>query len=297
MSMEPWESVLENVYFAEALQGVADNAIQEFTAERLQFYYIANPNLAAPAFDALQEAQSLLASHPRASLVIAATAMELAIKVVLLRPIVSGLVHIEELAGFITELVTKQTGMERIQDLLTAILAQFGGVDLKSFARQGSTKALWKEMQDVQTVRNVTIHRGDPVSVADANLAIAVAATLLNELFPQVLSRLDLHLHEPGIVCGKTHGTTVPVYFSILGNAPSFSGDVVLDIERLDLDAMPETISGKLGKRFSNEDAIAIRAASPGLPMWITSTPIQYTVTFAPDTTTFTGTRVAALQK
>lgn len=272
-------------------------AIKEFTAERLKSYYVANPNLAAPALDTLVEAQSLLSSHPRASLVIATTAMELAVKTVLLKPIVFGLVHIGGLAGFITELATKHTGMERFQNLLTAILAQFGGVDLKTFTRSGSVKTLWKEMEDVQTIRNGAIHRGDTVSIANANLAVAVASTLLKELFPQVLSRLDLHLHEPGRVCGKQHGASFAVYFPVPGYTPSMSATVELALEDADLDNMPEIVTGRIIAGASQDDIAALRAASPGIPMWITSTLVQYSIDLAPETTTFTGTRVAARQE
>jgi hypothetical protein len=267
-------------------------AIKGFTAERLQSYYVGNPNLATPALEALLEAQSLLSSHPRASLVMAATAMELAVKVVLLKPIVFGLVHIEGLAGFITELATKHTGMERFRHLLTAILAQFGGVDLKTLTRPGSTKTLWKEMEDVQTVRNGAIHRGEAVSGANASLAVALASTLLKELFPQVLSRLDLHLHDPGLVCGKLHGVSFAVYFPVPGYAPSMSATVELAVEDADLDNMPEIVTGRIIAGASQEDIAALRLASPGVPMWITSTLVQYSVNLASSSTTFTGVRV-----
>src|SRR5437016_3112091 len=123
-SMEPWDAQLDDSYFAEALQGAASEAVREFTAERLKSYYISHPDLAQLANDSLQYGQSLVVSHPRAALLFAVTAIELAIKVVLLKPIVFGLVHMEGLAGYITELTTQHTGMERFQTLLTEILAQ-----------------------------------------------------------------------------------------------------------------------------------------------------------------------------
>jgi hypothetical protein len=267
-------------------------AIKEFTAERLQSYYVANPNLAAPALDALLEAQSLVSSHPRAGLVFAATAMELAIKVVLLKPIVFGLVHIEGLAGFITELATKHTGMERFQNLLTAILAEFGGVDLRTFTRPNSLKTLWKEMDDVQNARNAVIHRGETGPSASADLAVAVATTLLKDVFPQILAKLDLHLHEPGVVCGKPHGVTVSVHFPISVDVPSLYGPVILDIDSLDFDKMPTIISGKLGGKFPSEAATTLRSIESSVRMWITNTLVQYEVRFAPYSVSFTGTKI-----
>lgn len=178
-----------------------EEAIKEFTAERLQSYYVAHPQLAWPARDSLLYAQSLMPSYPRAALVFAATASELAVKTVFLKPIVFGLVHTEGLASFITDLTTQHTGMERFQTLLAEILTKFGGVDLKTYQRPGSGTSLWQEMVEIQKVRNTVVHRGEATADSNAELAIAVAKTLLNDIFPQVLAKLELHLHEPMTVC------------------------------------------------------------------------------------------------
>jgi len=178
-----------------------EEAIKEFTAERLQSYYVAHPQLAWPARESLLYAESLMPAYPKAALVFAATASELAVKTVLLKPIVFGLVHTEGLASFITDLSTQHTGMERFQTLLAEILTKFGGVDLKTYQRPGSGTSLWQEMVEIQKARNAVVHRGEATADSNAELAIAVAKTLLNQIFPQVLAKLELHLHEPMTVC------------------------------------------------------------------------------------------------
>jgi hypothetical protein len=95
-----------------------EEAVKEFTAERLQSYYIAHPTLAEPARSILCDAQTLVPINTRAALVFAVAAIELAIKTVLLKPVVFGLVHAEGLARFITDLALQQTGMGRFEDLL-----------------------------------------------------------------------------------------------------------------------------------------------------------------------------------
>jgi hypothetical protein len=186
-------------------QQISDDAVRQFTGERLQSYYLANPKLGEPALDALSYAQTLLPKHPLAALVFATTAMELAIKVVLIRPIVSGLVLTEGLAEFITDLTTQHTGMDRFQDLLTEILARFGGVDLKTYTRPNSKRTLWQEIAEVQKARNGVIHRGEKVKGSMGHLAVAVGATLLRKIFPIILGNLKLHLHAPITVCAAEH--------------------------------------------------------------------------------------------
>jgi hypothetical protein len=143
-------------------------------------------------------------SFPQAALVFAVTAAELVWKKVLLEPIVFGLVHTEGLATFVTELTTKHTGMDRFKKLLTAILAEFGGVDLMAYKRSDSSKTLWQEICEIQKARNDLVHEGK--SAPDApDLALSVADTLMNVIFPRVTTKLGLHLHEKMTVCGIFH--------------------------------------------------------------------------------------------
>ena len=267
----------------------SEEAIREFTAERLKSYYIAHPSLATPALDALRYAGSLLAPHPKAALVFAVTANELAVKSVLLKPIVFGLVHIEGLAGFITDLSTQHTGMERFQTLLTEILARFGGVDLKTYRRGNSATTLWKEMDEAQRFRNALIHRNEAVPDSAAGLAFSVASTLLQQIFPLVLAKLDLHLHDPGVVCGKRHSVGLVVYFRIFGSAPTIHATVEVAAETMDLENPPERIKGYLVAGYSDDDLASLQSAG-SVEMWITSTLHQYAVCFTPTSREFSGT-------
>ena len=178
-----------------------EEAVKEFTSDRLKSYYVNHPDLAEPAHRSLTYAQSLMPAHSEAALVFATTAVELAIKVVLLKPIVFGLVHTEGFATFITELTTQHTGMERFQALLAEILSQFGGVDLKTLNRANSAKTVWQEIGEIQTARNKVIHRGEAVDDATAILAVSLASVLLHDVFPRVLQKLELPFHEPKILC------------------------------------------------------------------------------------------------
>jgi len=139
------------------------------------------------------------------ALIFAVTATELTVKNVLLKPIISGLVHNEALASFIADLTTQHAGMDRFHKLLAEILAQYGGFQLRTFKRAGSAKTLWEEIGEVQMARNGVIHRGDTVEGEIASLSISVADTLLTEVFPEILKRLGLHLHAPIKICASKH--------------------------------------------------------------------------------------------
>jgi hypothetical protein len=182
-----------------------EEAVNQFTSERLQSYYLEQSELAGPALNALQYAQSLMPLFHQGALIFAVTATELKVKNVLLKPIISGLVHSEDLASFIADLTTKHSGMDRFQNLLTEILSQFGGFELKTFKRADSAKTLWNEMDEIQKVRNAVIHKGETVGTNIASLSISAAEVLLHEIFPEILRKLGLHLHKPITICALTH--------------------------------------------------------------------------------------------
>jgi len=175
-----------------------EQAIGEFAAERLQSFYVDNPTVAEAALRSLAESRNLLPKHPAAALIFADIAIEVGLKVALLKPVVYGLVHSESVAGIITDLVLSQTGVKRFRNLLFKILSEYGGVDLKTFKRAESKKSLWEEVQEIQHRRNNIIHQAELVAERESQQAIEVASSILEELFPKVVRNLGLHVREHG---------------------------------------------------------------------------------------------------
>jgi hypothetical protein len=300
---EPWEyeedAYLDQLYGELGPQWAEEHgftayqdAVKEFTAERLQSYYVAHPSLAKPAHDSLICAQSLLSGYPSAALVFATTAIELTVKDVLLKPIVFGFVHTEPVAAFIAELTTRHNGMDRFRELLSEILTRFGSVDLQTFKRAGSSRTLRQEIEEIQKARNAVIHRGEAPDGSFAELSIVVAGTLLNELFPRVLQMLGLHLHGPG-VCNQKHTTTLPVTFTIPGHIQrTVSASVDINASDVDYRNPPVELSGELATHLSDSDLAAIRSAPSEAYMYVTSVPLRYRVRLDADSRKFTGTHV-----
>ena len=182
-----------------------EEAVKVFRSERLQSFYVEHPDLAVPALEALNYARTLMPTHPRAALVFGATSIELVIKNVLLRPLISGLVHAEDLAFLVVEQSTNQTGVDRFQKLLAGIVSEFSSFELSTLQRPNSSQTLWQEITIVQGARNGVIHRGESVEAEMATRSIEIADMLLNLVLPDVLSELGLHTHPPITICGKAH--------------------------------------------------------------------------------------------
>jgi hypothetical protein len=200
MSMTPNEVAYDS-YMAELYEEHKKEAIEEFTAERLQSYFIDNKLLAESATNALSEARNLLHLNATAGFIFGAIAMEVGLKTTLLKPIVHGLVHAESVAALITELTISQPSMGRYSKLLFQILEKHGGIDLNSYKRVGFKETLWEEINEVQRKRNSIMHRAETVSKEGAELAIGVASEILEKLFPTVIAKIGLHLHDGFRIC------------------------------------------------------------------------------------------------
>ena len=178
-----------------------EQAIDEFTAERLQSYYLQHPEITRPGFRLQKEARELLdAQRYGPSLVFAASAAEQFLKAALLRPVIYGLVHIEPLAEMVVESALSQTGYLRYTKLLSGLFSALTTVDLRVLVRTGGSKPLLEEASELQTRRNAVIHRGEDVSEKEAITGLAVSASVYTYILAEMLSALGLERSNLGLV-------------------------------------------------------------------------------------------------
>lgn len=200
MSMT-WEEAAYEDFIAQLYEEHKKEAIEEFTVERLQSYYLKNKLLAKPALQALKEARSLIKLNVTAGFIFGAISMEVGLKAAILKPIVYGLVHIDSIAEIIADLTISHTGMDRYRNLLSQILKDHCAIDLDNYKRKGANKSFWEEIKEVKKVRNLVVHRGELASVEQAELSINIASEILEKIFPKIISKIGLHLHDGFRVC------------------------------------------------------------------------------------------------
>ncbi len=181
-----------------------EQAIEDFRVERLQQFYSENPNVAEKALNCLNYATALLPTFPRASLVFSASSTEITMKYVLLRPILAGFIHDEDLAAIIVKETTDLRKGSEITNFLARILEQYGHFSLKKFKRHAMQQTYWEEIIDLAKLRNRVVHLGEDVTAADAKLASEVAQYALHTVMPLVVSQFGFHLHAPATICIKT---------------------------------------------------------------------------------------------
>jgi hypothetical protein len=202
MSYDPSDAARDEMYdeiARELYPSHKEQAIGEFTAERLQSYYVANPKVMRPAVDAIQEGRKLQANgHYGAAVVYFVTAIELLLKATLLRPVVHGLVHSEGLAEVIVQQALAQPGFDRYSKLLAGLYVQITGKELSAVKRDDAKDALITECTAQQALRNRIIHQGAIANAEDAELARLIVVAVYELVVRQVLWHLRLSVVERG---------------------------------------------------------------------------------------------------
>lgn len=172
----------------EILEDNKDQIIDEFVTERMASYYAKHPGFDVPAKNAIQDARDLLNSHPTASLVFSGSATEMALRDVLLKPVVYGMVHEESTAEGIAGLVIRNS---KFQTLLFDILKKHG-VDLEKIKRPKSANTLWMEIKKIKDIRNRVLHSGEKATREDAEISLELAEIIIEGVFPHLKKKIGI---------------------------------------------------------------------------------------------------------
>lgn len=166
-------------------------AIEGFIKERMQSYYLKNPNIIYPAMECSNHGGMLMDVSDRCALVMFTTAIELYLKSVLLKPVLFGMIHNESIAGLIVESSVGQAGFSRYNKLLGALCLHAANVDLSKI-KGFQNKPILEEAGEVQTIRNKVVHQGYQATAVDMGKAKNIAYLMLTEVVEPVLNNLDL---------------------------------------------------------------------------------------------------------
>ena len=200
MSMTPdewaWEEAMDRLS-EELYPAHKEQAIDEFTNDRLQSFYLTHREILQPGIARIRQAGELAKSHPSASYVFSTTAIELFLKAALLKPVVYGLVHNHTLAEVVVEETLGYSGFERYKKLLSKLFEELARIDIARITRAGSTIPLLTEAEKIQNVRNGIIHRGEDVTEQQARHAEEVASAVLDVVL-KMLAALGLKVDNNG---------------------------------------------------------------------------------------------------
>ncbi len=198
MSMTEEEAAMEDFYdriSEELYPEHKEQAIDEFIEERMQSYYLENPNIIKSPIDCYHHANKLMQLSPSSALVMYTTSIELFLKSVLLKPVLYGMIHNENIANMIVNVSVGQTGFSRYNKLLTNLCYHAAGVKLNEIKGMKG-KPILEEAEEIQKIRNRVVHQGYMASVEDMGKSKNIATLMLGEVVEPVLNNMNLVISE-----------------------------------------------------------------------------------------------------
>lgn len=202
MSYDPQDEARDAMYEAIGREIYTEHkaqAIVEFTSERLQSYYVENPNVMRPAVDAIQEGRRLQKDgHSSAAVIFFVTAIELLLKAALLKPVVHGLIHSNELADVIVQHTLGQSGFDRYTKLLAKLFNEIVAIDISAISRVDVSVPLMAECTAQQVLRNKIIHQGALAEPEQAEQARLISVAVYELVVCPMLRHLELKVIEDG---------------------------------------------------------------------------------------------------
>jgi len=198
MSMTEQEAEMEEFYnrmSEELYPEHKEQAIDEFIEERMQSYYLLNPDVIKAPLDCYHHANEIMRVSPSCALVMYTTSIELFLKSVLLKPVLYGIIHNENIADMIVNVSTGQSGFSRYNKLLTKLCYHAADIKLNEIAGMEG-KPILNEAEEVQTIRNRVVHQGYMATVEEMGKSKNIATLMLDEVVEPVLNKMNLILDQ-----------------------------------------------------------------------------------------------------
>jgi hypothetical protein len=190
-----------------AYEAMIENAVKNISDQGVQSYLGSNGDaIDARVLGSIRQAKQLLKAHfPQPAIVVATTAIEIIVRYFLIRPLIQAAFLSEEWAYLLTERVASgRTAEDR--KLLPKILEEHD-VDISAVLLEDG-RELWPTITgEVYPKRNRIVHLAEPVSEADALLAIECAERLRSDVVLPIAEKMGFTLDVTGVWCHtKTQG-------------------------------------------------------------------------------------------
>ncbi|TDR70646.1 hypothetical protein [Paludibacterium purpuratum] len=198
--MDTPEEIEREEWYSQIYEEISTEAVLEFSYDRLRSYYLKNPKIAQNAFYTYLDGIEILSQHPTAAILLFVTSIEVALKSVLLKPVIYGLVHNESVADLISDLAVRNNGLDRFNKILDYILSEYSGINIQEHRIKGHKVDFLKELKSIQDVRNGISHRADRATHETAKLAEEIATEVIYKLVGGVLIGLGFSLEEDGTI-------------------------------------------------------------------------------------------------
>ncbi len=185
----------------EAMEAFLEDSLKNISEDNVRSYLGRNGDAVETRIkDCLRQARELKhLNHFASALTISATAIELILRFLLIRPLVQGAFLSDDWAEILSKRISSGRSVED-RALLPAVL-KLWDMDISDI-KLANGAALWDTiLKHVQPKRNNIVHAGETASKSDAMLSIECAETLLQQVVYPIATKLGFTLETTGKWC------------------------------------------------------------------------------------------------
>ncbi len=193
-------------YWEDKYKAIEEYLAEEILPERLEAFYRRKSDIIIAPLNLLIEAKELYQlKRYSASQVFAGAALEVTFKDVLLKPIVSGMIHNDTVAEIIIDIFSSHIReIDRFKGLLINVIKEVSGINIAEYKHENSKQTIWGQASEVRKQRNALLHKATPATLEEAELSLSVATFVLEDLFPRILEKIGLCLTSNNLI-GSPH--------------------------------------------------------------------------------------------
>ena len=200
--MSDWESrmsdaILDEIYETEGQEKLEEHyydywysdIIEDFKDETLSSFFEKNENMLSTSYTAQNEAKKLIDISPSATILFTFTAIETAIKHILLEPMIYGMTHNKNVAKLIVDKFLKQSNVDTYMNLAFNLVKKATELELKD-AKTTDGESIKIKIEALSKKRNKIIHSGELYNKSDAEDALKV----LEDLYKKIIIKMLEHI-------------------------------------------------------------------------------------------------------
>ncbi|MBL8208571.1 MAG: hypothetical protein JNM09_30350, partial [Blastocatellia bacterium] len=148
-------------YWEDKYKAVEEYLAEEILPERLEAFYLRKADIVLAPLHLLIEARELYQlNRYSASQVFAGAALEVTFKDVLLKPIVSGMIHNDTVAEIIIDIFSSHIReIDKFKGLLINVIKEVSGINISEYKLENSKQTIWEQATEARKQRNALLHK------------------------------------------------------------------------------------------------------------------------------------------
>jgi hypothetical protein len=196
------DAMWDNIYEDEAKiahENWQEEIIDDFVRDITLSFFANNEDILSISYTSQDEAKKILNTSPSSAILFTYTAIETAIKHAILKPMIYGMTHNENVANLIVNKFLQLSNVDAYTSITFKLVDELIQLDLSN-AKTHQNKLIIKEIENLAKKRNNIIHSGRLYEKDDALEALKILDDLYHNVIIKMLNHINFTISEKKII-------------------------------------------------------------------------------------------------